>query len=422
MQSAGTESRAWSVLTLHRTRGLLLGLRYRLLVGVVALAYAFGAMVFGGMLYFPPHPLTTGWLFYIYPTGPGPSWAYPILLVEGPYFQLGLPFISAILVTLSAAGVGLGMSAAVFLSAGLIRDRGRASVLPTSLGTAVGLTPVMIALVTLGACCSTTAAATAGIALAAQSSGTTPAAALANGWYLGIFQAAVIYVALVAQEQLLIVFGFFSRSPGGSSGLESRGAEVPLRRGMGVASALLRLALVGAGLTWSLSMLTAWFTLSPEHASVATWVGWIGQHQVPGVLAVLVGLFPAATLRFWTHLSSRVPRAALRALLIGCGLSLLLWVPPPLSGLGVAGLGNELLGFWGFPSSWGAVAPPALGIVGLSLRWAFQLALLGLVTLSMGISPEATVRPMVLASGLPRTAPSSPVSSAPRVPSLLEHG
>ncbi len=92
-----------SLLTLRETRALLGAVRYRILVGLIAITYALSAMIFGGMLYFPPTPLATAPFFYIYPSGPGPPWMYPAILAGSPYFQLDLPFLSAILMTLSAA-------------------------------------------------------------------------------------------------------------------------------------------------------------------------------------------------------------------------------------------------------------------------------------------------------------------------------
>lgn len=393
MPSFGPESRAWSLLTLQRTRWLPFGLRYRVLVGLVALGYGCGAMIFGRMLYIPSHPLSTAWSFYIYPSGPGPSWAYPLILIGSPYFQFGLPFISGILVTLSAAGVGLGMSVAVFLSAQLIRRRKAGLLRPTVAGAAAGLTPAMIALLTIGACCSTTAAATAGISLAAQSSGTTPAAALANGWYLGVFQVAVIYVALLAQEQLLSVYGWlFGDVRSGSSRADTDKAGTSPLGWRGAASGALRIALVAAGLTWSLSVLADWSATPLGRANAAVWIGCIVQHEVPGVFAVMVALFPAGVLSIWSGPAPGRSRWILRATLVGCGLALLTWLPPSLSGAGAAALGNELLGGWGLPASWGAIAPPALGPIGLSLRWTFQFALLGLVSVATGISPGPTLR------------------------------
>ena len=414
MSSPLRSLQAWSLLTLRGTRSLLSGLRYRALVGVIGFAYALGAMVFGGMLYIPSTPLREGWFFYVYPSGPGASWTYPAILAGSPYFQVDLPLVSGILMTLTAAGVGLGMSLGILLGARLIRRRREGLVGPTLLGSAAGLTPAMIALVTLGACCSTTAAATAGISLAAQSSGTSTAAALANAWYLGVFQVAVVYVALVAQEQLLRVYGFLlDRSNVGSPSPDIGTATPPPLGWRGVGSAALRIVLVTAGLTWSLSMFTGWFTTAPGRASALVWSGWILQHQVPGVLAVLVALFPAGALAFWGKLPRGWSALALRGVLVASGLSLLTWMPAPLSRAGVAALGNELLGFWHFPAAWGAVAPPALGVVGLSLRWAFQFALLGVVAMATGIAPKATLKPLLRSSAIGPAAMARVVAREP---------
>jgi hypothetical protein len=405
MGSRGWPLQTWSLLTLRGTRSLLTGLGYRVLVGLIGFGYAFGAMVFGGMLYFPPTPLRTGWFLYVYPSGPGPSWTYPAILAGSPYFQVVLPMVSGILMTLTAAGVGLGMSLGVFLGLRLIRHRRSGLLGPTAVGSAAGFTPAMIALVTLGACCSTTAAATAGISLAAQSSGTSPAAALANAWYLGVFQVVVVYVALIAQEQLLRVYGFLL---GGSTLRPSPDAESATPPPLGwraVGSAALRIVLVAAGLTWSLSLFTGWFATSPERASASAWLGWTLQHLVPGLLAVLVALFPAGTLRLWEKLPSGRAALAIRGFLVVSGLTLLTWMPAVVAQKGAAALGNELLGFWQSPAAWGAVAPPALGVVGLSFRWAFQFVLLGAIAVAMGIAPKATLKPLLRSSSVRSRAP-----------------
>jgi hypothetical protein len=409
----------WSLLTLRGTRWLLSSVRYRALVGLIGLAYALGAMVFGGMLYIPPAPLRMGWFFYVYPSGPGPSWTYPAILAGSPYFQVDLPIVSGILMTLTAAGVGLGMSLGVLLGIRLLRRRKDGLLGPTAVGSAAGFTPAMIALVTLGACCSTTAAATAGIGLAAQSSGVSPAAALANAWYLGVFQMVVVYVALIAQEQLLRVYRLLLGGPTLGPTTPGAGTATPFPAGWrGLGSAILRVALVVAGLTWSLSMFADWFTTPPVRASASAWLGWTLQHQVPGILAVLVALFPAGTLAFWAGLAKGRAALAIRGVLVASGLALLTWVPAPLSRAGAAALGNELLGFWRFPASWGAIAPPALGVVGLSLRWAFQFALLGALTVAMGVAPEATLRPLLRSSAVGHRAPVYPAAREPvRTPS-----
>jgi len=207
MPFAPRDSSAWSRLALRGTRSLLMAPVYRVLVGSIGLAYALGAMLFSGMLYIPSRPLPIGLFLYILPAGPGASWTYPAILAGTPYFQVDLPLLSTILMTLTAAGVGLGMALAVLLGIRLIRQRHAGLVRPTAIGSAAGFTPAVIALVTLGACCSTTAAATAGIGLAAQSGVGSAAALLANTWYLGFLQVGIVYLALLAQEHLVGTYG-----------------------------------------------------------------------------------------------------------------------------------------------------------------------------------------------------------------------
>jgi hypothetical protein len=202
-------ARFGSFLALERTRSLLMGLRYRLLVGVIGLSYVLGTMLFSGMLFIPSHPLNVPVFFFIEPAGYGASWTYPAILAGNAYFQVDLPMLSSILMTLSAAGIGLGMALAVRLVARLVRNRVKNPLRPTALGSVAGLTPAMIAFLTLGACCSTTAAATAGISLGAHSGGIGVAGVLANTWYLGVIQVAIVYAALLAQEQLLRVYELF---------------------------------------------------------------------------------------------------------------------------------------------------------------------------------------------------------------------
>jgi len=187
--------------------------RYRFLVGAFGSGYALVAMMLSGMLYIPSRALPIPYFLYVVPRGPGASWAYPAIFAGGPYFQVDFPFLSTILMTLTAAGVGLGMSLAVFLGARLIRYRASSPLRPTATGTVVGLSPALIALVTVGACCSTTAAATAGIGLAAHSFGLSAVVGFANLWYLGMFQVGIVYLALLGQEHLLAVYPVPSKAP-----------------------------------------------------------------------------------------------------------------------------------------------------------------------------------------------------------------
>ncbi|MGA7922471.1 MAG: hypothetical protein WCA77_00630 [Thermoplasmata archaeon] len=205
-------ARASSLLALQWSRSLLMGWAYRVLVGTIGVGYAFGAMLYSGMLYVPAHPLNIPFFFYVEPRGPGGVGAYPAILAGGPYVQVDLPMIGTILMTLIAAGVGLGMALAVLLILRLIHDRKSGLLASTAGRSALGITPAMFALVTLGACCSTTAAATAGLSLAARWGGGTATSLLGNTWYLGLIQLSVVYGALLAQEYLVRVYDLLAGS------------------------------------------------------------------------------------------------------------------------------------------------------------------------------------------------------------------
>ena len=387
------ENGAVSLLCLRGTRSILSTPRRRAMVGAIGLGYALIAMVVGGMLYVSLSPLTLGWFFYIYPKGAGPSWAYPAILAGGPHFFLDLPLFSGVLMTLTAAGIGLGMALGALLALQLVRRRREMASGPTAAASVAGLTPALLGLVTLGACCSTVAAATAGIGLVAQSTGTTPAEAVANAWYLGVFQVVVVYVALVGQEQLLRIYGsslgtraspwVLPESPKGiRSAFDWRAA----------ASLLLRMALVVAGVTWSLAILTLGFGTSGGDIGVVAWVGGLLQHVVPGVFAVLVALFPSEVRHFLMRAEPAWVRHGFRGILVASGIALLAWIPPPWGSSGASGLCNEILGSLGVSSRWGGVAPPIAGPEALLLRWAFQFALLGSFSVAAGIFPDATLR------------------------------
>ena len=406
---------AWSVISLSRSRGLLSRPRYRILVGMVGLLYGVVAMIVGGMLYFPPHPIQHGWFFYLYPSGPGPSWAYPAILAGGPSFFLDLPLLSGILMTLTAAGIGLGMSLGVLLGASLLRRRRAGESGPRAVGSVAGLTPVMLGLVTLGACCSTAAAATAGVSLVAQSSGTSPAAALANAWYLGVFQVVVVYIALIAQEQLLHVYGFLLGEWNPTTSWPDTNHRAERRIAWSeVGRAVLRVALLAAGATWSLAVLTVWFAPSTTGSNTAAGLIWVVQHEVPGPIAVLVALFPEESLAFWSNLSRKGPAFGVRTALVLSGLALTTWMPTPWIGPGGAALGNELMGFVGLSPAWGAVAPPELGFAGLALRWTFQFVLIGGFCILLGIAPWKALYPLQRRSQVSGPAGAPQTRSDPR--------
>ncbi|MFZ0830056.1 MAG: hypothetical protein WCB18_07920 [Thermoplasmata archaeon] len=407
----------WAILTLGDSRALVRRPRFFLLATVIAVVYALIAMVVGGMLtvFWPPAHLSSFWVILSSGT---PWWDYPGLLAVNPFFVLSLPFLPTLFMLLTSAGVGLGMSVAVILSIGLLRQRKSSSARPATVGTVAGLTPAMIALVTLGACCSTTAAATAGIGITAQATGTSTGTLLLNNWYLGVFQLVILYVALLAQEQLLRVYGSLVPS---SSAVGSRTAEQPPLDRRFAAGATLRVLLLAAGVTWCLVMLADWLTVNPATASAGTWVGWILQHQLIGFAAIFAALVPVPMYRAFLRLLPTGPGLILRGVLVVVGLSLAVGTPPPLAASGWHGFVNELMGAAGIAASLGAIAPGVPLGLALAVRWAVQYVLLGGFAVALGLRPMLALRPILWTvtgarETLVPTAPSTPGTDSPVVP------
>jgi hypothetical protein len=361
--------------------------------------YALGAMSLGGMLVlFNQGGGYTVQVLWGNALGQSP-WVYPGILVTAPWGFLELPFFGTLAMVVVSIGVGIGMAVAVLLGIALIRNR-RAAGRAASVGTAAGLTPAMIALVTLGACCSTTAAATAGVGLVAQVSGSTPDNLLLNNWFLGVFQMAIVWVALVAQELVLRVYGgLFGRS----SAPVPATSNAPRITRRYVAGGLLRVALLVGGVTWSLAMLVEWTTTGPLTAPAALWFRWIAEYQLPALLAIFAALFPVGTIDAFAVAGSAVGRNLLRVGLLLGGVTLVFGAPPPLSGWGVEGLGNELLAVLGFSASAGAVTPVFPLGADLAFRWGLQYLLLGGFALAVALVPMRALEPLRWTT--PRGAP-----------------
>ncbi|MCI4325032.1 MAG: hypothetical protein L3K00_04000 [Thermoplasmata archaeon] len=381
---------ALSLLFLERSRSLLRTRVGAMMVAFVALLYAFVSLLVGQMLVLRPTAFTSVQTEVVTGSGANAWWNYPALVVTGPGAVLVLPFLATVTMVVVSIGVGIGMSVGLVLAYRLLRRHGADHARPATLGSVSGLTPAVIALVTLGACCSTTAAATAGIGVVAQSSGTSIASVLANTWYLNVFQVAVLWVALVAQEQLLSVYG---RLLGGETSAAPAPASVPVDARF-LLGAVLRVGLVVAGVTWSLAMVAEWTSAAPPAVTVPTVVQWLLQHLFVGLFAIAAGLFAVGTYRFVRESLPRARRLAVRGALLVGGLSLLTWVPAPLAGWGVFGLGNEILGAAGFPAAWGAVALPSIGPLPLALRWLFQFGLLGAFATVAALWPERAFLPL----------------------------
>lgn len=383
-----------SILSLGETRRYLRRYHARMMVVFFALLYALGSMLLGGMLILARvRGGTTVQVLWGNALGQA-VWNYPGLLIVAPWGVVSLPFLATVSMVLVSVGVGIGITVALLIGVRLVRDRKLSAARPGAIGSLAGLTPAMIALVTLGACCSTTAAATAGVGLVAQASGSSLNNLLINNWYLDVFQVSVVFVALLAQEMLLRVYG-------GVLGLEplgiSRGddAIVPPPGGARlVLGGLLRAALLLAGVTWSLAMVAEWTTVSPVSAPPALWFQWIFQHLALSILAILVALFPGAAVsgfRQWAHVPLGL---VLRAALLLGGVSLATWVPPVVAAAGASGFLNELFGVWGLPAAWGAVAPVFSPGIALYVRWGLQYLLLGGFGIVVALAPNWALRPI----------------------------
>lgn len=381
----GTEerlTRGVALATLERSRSELNGRVPKLLALSVGVVYGFIALQVGQMLTFGPTGQSATTYMVLWNNGSTAWWNYPALLVIFPGGVLALPFFATVVMVLVSIGVGIGMSVGILLTARLLVRRRRELSGPASAGALAGLTPAMIGLVTLGACCSTTAAATAGIGALAQASGSSLNAVLLNGWYIGVFQLAVLWVALVAQEQLLSIYGVLlgpSASPEGAHPRPSGGRRT-------AAGFALRLGLVAAGITWALAGLAQWGFGGAIGAAWSNDVGWILSHALLAGLAVGCGLFPDV-LRGWARLRNRAARWFVAGVASIGSVTLLAWLPGGVASSGWHGLVNEILAATSAPSAWAPISAGDLGPTALALRWAFQFLLLGAFGLAFAWAP-----------------------------------
>lgn len=408
-----------SLVTLHEVRAYIRRSHARMMAVFFSLVYALGAMLYGGMLIFTHIP--GGYATQIlWGSGNGQqSWNYPALFIVAPWGIVQLPYFATLAMALVSIGVGLGMTVAILLTVELLRRNkaaagaGRRS----AVGTAAGFTPAMLALVTLGACCSTTAAATAGIGALAQASGTTTDTLLLNNWLLSTFQVAIVWVALLAQELLLIVYGGVFGLATTSVGSNLARNPHPPPDGRFAIGAAFRVGLLAAGVTWVLAVLAEWTVTSPLPGTSALWFQWACQHLLLAFFAIIAALFPIGTWRFLHQISSRPTGRILRGLLFVSGVSLVTWVPPVLSGAGVDSLINEIFGALALPAAWGATIPAATGPLAIGLRWGFQFVLLGGFAIAAGVWPDRALAPLLWSARFPRPDGGAvQIRSVPRQP------
>ena len=373
------------ILTLREIRGYIRRSHAVMMTVTFAVLYALGAMTIGGMLILAP--LGGGYQYLILwgnALGIG-SWNYPALIITAPWGYIELPFFATLSMIVVSIGVALGMAVAVLLGISLVRTRWRASGGATSVGSIAGLTPAMIGLVTIGACCSTTAASVAGIGLVAGATGTTVGSLLFENWYLGVFQIVIVWLALFAQEIVLRVYGGLLGLRGTATSPAPLGPPVDRRAVVG--GAVRALLLIG-GLTWSLTTLAEWTTISPGSASPALWFHWLVQQQVPGLLAIFAGMVPSGTLATLAPRTRSLLAIGLRGSLVLAGITLVIGTPPPFAGWGIEGWGNEMLAVLGAPATWGAIAPVFAPGPDLYFRWGAQYLLAGGFAVVAGLRPQ----------------------------------
>lgn len=200
------------VFSLPRSRSLISDPRGRALTLVVALGYAVLAMVSGEMLQAAPGRV--GYSAGLLGSGTGAWWDYPAVVLTLPRTLVVLPFFTTVAMVLVSLGVGVGMAVGLLLIGRFLRVRSPESLEVLGPASVAGVTPALIGLLTLGACCSTAAAAAAGVASVDQVPGGSNALLLGEAWYLPVVQLVVVGLALLAQEQLLAFYGL----QGGRSG------------------------------------------------------------------------------------------------------------------------------------------------------------------------------------------------------------
>ncbi|MDE1821448.1 MAG: hypothetical protein KGJ23_00915 [Euryarchaeota archaeon] len=370
--------------TLRRTRALLRTPRGRVLAAAIAGVYAIVSMLVGEMLEFYGSGTQASWTFAVINQPSGPAWDYPALIVQWPSGILVLPYLPAITMVVVSIGVGIGAAAALLLFLPLLSSR-FASRHVAAASTAAGVSPAITGVATLGACCCTGCVGTAGLAVVAAASGSNLSTLVLNSWYVDLFELVVVWISLMVQERGL------TPRPG------SRYAPPPPMDARFLLGTLLRIALLIAGITWSLSMFVEWTTTSPLTASSALWYHWIFEHQLLALLAIGAGLFPqelfldgARSLRAWI---GRWGTGGARILLLAAGITWGIGVPPALVHLGLGGFVNELLGYLGSGSPWAESPDAPLGAA-LLFHWGLQHFLLAAFAVTVAARPSLALLPL----------------------------
>jgi hypothetical protein len=363
--------RLLSLLSFRESRRLVRQPGNRLPAILIGIVYALASMLIGLMLeVFPTSQLSFFWQVIWYGH---PSWDYPAILIAGPNEVIALPLLPTLTMVLVSAGVALGGGVALASLRNQLRNRRPGDGQRTAISSTAGLSSGITGLATLGACCCVSCATAGGVAVVAAASGASYYTLLQNNWYIDLFQIVVVGFSLLVQERNL-------RQP--------PVACPPPRTPRTYASAALRIGLLIAGITWSLAMFVEWSTVSPLTAGPALWYHWIFEHQLLALLAVGGAISPRGLADSVVRRASTVPGLVLRGALVSAAFTWGVWVPAPLTALGLGGLFNEIFGYVGLPASWGAIAPDSPFGPALAFHWIFQHALLATFGLAFAVWPS----------------------------------
>lgn len=281
-----------AVLRLGRTRRLLADRRGKVLAGLVASLYFAISLLAGGML------RLEGGLALLLPVG-------------STLAMLGV-----------ATAVGLGMGAGLRLAWRLYAAPRSPSERARALGPLASLTPAMMAALSLGACCSTAAAAWAGLGIFSASA--------EMGVLLALVQFVVLLASLLAQEAILSLLPEAAWAPRPAErrprarGTRWAGPRVSRFRWTGVAAGSLWAGLFVAELRSPSGWVLGEGGFTELH---------LGNLGLLGALWALT-LLPAVAIALGRRLGLEGPAPATRALLLFLGSAALLGTPTLVPGSG----------------------------------------------------------------------------------------
>ncbi len=392
MEAMAPLRRILSLATLQRTRALLRSRRARLSVAAIAAVYMLLSMIIGQMLTVLEFP---GPLFATVQWTGNPWWDFPEFFVFSNGVALDLLLLPTVTMVLVSLGVGIGATAALLSVAPVLRGRSRRPAREAATTSTAGAGAAITGLATMGACCCTSCAGAAGVAVVAAASGTNLFFLLGQNWYLDLFQLVVLGVALMAQERAFRLPADYCRVP-------------PRMDRRFVLGGVVRVALLLASITWSLAMFVEWVETPPLSAGAPLWYHWIVEHQLLSLVAFAAAMFPKETAAWVRKAYASVGGWPLRAVLLVGGITWGIGVPAALTGLGLGGFLNELLGALGAPAAWGAVAPDTVGAA-LVFHWAFQHLLLAAFVIALAVRPQTALAPLL------RTVEGPPERTGPAV-------